>query len=79
MIPARISNRQGRAALVDGIPFALPIVCAPSPALMAAFTIDGDKAGDLLPGTELFPLRLWTGRGVLMTRSYLKITCTSLN
>ncbi len=66
MIPHRVASRQGRAALVDGIPFELPVVCAPSPVLMAAFTIDARKAADLFPGTEIFPLRLWNGRGVLM-------------
>jgi hypothetical protein len=66
MIPRRLSSRQGRAALVDGIPFALPVVCAPSPALMAAFSIDAGKAALLLPGTEIFPLRLRNGRGLLM-------------
>ena len=66
MIPRRIKSRTGRVARVDGIPFELPIVCAPSPALMAAFTIDAERARTLLPGTELFPLRLWNGRGVLL-------------
>ena len=66
MIPHRVSSRLGRAALVDGIPFELPVVCAPSPVLMAAFTIDARKAAALLPGTEIFPLRLWNGRGLLM-------------
>jgi hypothetical protein len=65
-IPARVRKQQGRAALVDGIPFQLPVVCAPSPVLMAAFTIDADRAAALLPGTEIFPLRLWNNRGVLM-------------
>ncbi|MGE0451623.1 MAG: acetoacetate decarboxylase family protein [Vicinamibacterales bacterium] len=65
-IPRRLTRRQGRAALVDGISFELPVVCAPSPVLMAAFTIDARKAAALLPGTEIFPLRLWSGRGVLM-------------
>ena len=66
MIPRRITSRKGRVAMVDGIPFELPIVCAPSPALMAAFTIDADRARPLMPGTEIFPLRLWNGRGVLL-------------
>lgn len=65
-IPRRLSSRQGRVALVDGIPFELPVVCAPSPALMAAFSIDASKAALLLPGTEISPLRLWNGRGLLM-------------
>lgn len=66
LIPRRLTRRKGRAALVDGIAFDLPVVCAPSPVLMAAFTIDARKAAALLPGTEVFPLRLWSGRGVLM-------------
>ena len=66
LIPRRVTSRQGRAALVDGIPFKLPVVCAPSPVMMAAFTIDARKAAALLPGTEVFPLRLWSGRGLLM-------------
>jgi hypothetical protein len=65
-IPTRVTRQQGRAALVDGIPFRLPVVCAPSPVLMAAFTIDAARAATLLPGTELFPLRLWNNRGLLM-------------
>jgi len=66
MIPRRIALREGRAALVDGIPFRLPVVCAPSPVLMAAFTVDARKAAALMPGTEIFPLRLWNNRGLLM-------------
>ena len=65
-IPERIANRHGRRALVDGIPFELPVVCAPSPVLMAVFTIDAQQAAVLLPGTELFPLRLWNDRGLLV-------------
>ncbi len=65
-IPARIQRQKGRWALVDGIPFELPVVCGRSPALMAAFTIDATRAAALLPGREIFPLRLWNNRGVLM-------------
>ncbi|MGE3401818.1 MAG: acetoacetate decarboxylase family protein [Vicinamibacterales bacterium] len=65
-IPERVLRQQGQRALVDGIPFELPVVCAPSPVLMAAFTIDGDKAAALLPGKELFPVRLLNGRAVLL-------------
>lgn len=65
-IPARIQRQKGRRALVDGIPFELPVVCGRSPALMAAFTIDASKAAALLPGREIFPLRLWNNRGVLL-------------
>jgi hypothetical protein len=51
---------------VDGIPFALPVVCEKSPVLMAAFTIDASRAEALLPGREMFPVRLWNGRGLLV-------------
>lgn len=75
-IPARIQRQKGRWALVDGIPFEMPVVCGRSPALMAAFTIDASKAAALLPGRELFPLRLWNNRGVLMivVINYLQTT-----
>ena len=65
-IPERIKRQRGRSALVDGIPFELPVVCAPSPVLMAAFTVDAERAAALLPGTELFPVRLWNNRGLLL-------------
>jgi Acetoacetate decarboxylase (ADC) len=75
-IPARLDRQRGRWALVDGIPFELPVVCGRSPALMAAFTIDASKATALLPGREIFPLRLWNNRGVLMivVINYLQTT-----
>lgn len=65
-IPERITRQQGRSALVDGIPFQLPVVCAPSPVIMAAFTIDLRKAAAVMPGRELFPLQLPNDRGVLL-------------
>ncbi len=65
-IPARIDDESGRYSLVDGIPFQLPVASHHSPALMAAFSIDGDAAASLLPGKELHPLRLPGGRGVLL-------------
>lgn len=65
-IPERVTRQEGRSALVDGIPFQLPVVCAPSPVMMAAFTIDAHKAAAVLPGRELFPLQLWNDRGVLL-------------
>lgn len=64
-IPARLTRQAGRYSLVDGIPFALPIRCDQSPVLMAVFTIDADKAQALMPGNEIFPLRLWK-RGLLV-------------
>jgi hypothetical protein len=43
----------------------MPVGTGGSPALMAAFPIDADRARDLLPGQELHPLR-FRGRGVLV-------------
>lgn len=52
-------------AVVDGIPFTLPVYCKETPVLFAAFTIDADAAAGLLPGRELAPLRIWN-RGLLV-------------
>ena len=57
--PARIQRQTGRYALVDGIPFNLPVNCDESPVLMAIFPINADKAAQLIPGNEIYPLRLW--------------------
>lgn len=59
MIPRRIRRQAGRQALVDGIPFALPVSSEHTPALMAVFPINADKARDLIPGNEIHPFRLW--------------------
>lgn len=64
-IPARQKRLAGRHALVDGIPFRMPVDSADSPALMAAFSIDLQAARQLLPGNEVHPLRLWN-RGLLV-------------
>lgn len=61
-IPARVRRSAGRYALVDGIPFQLPVDSSDTPALMAAFTVDADRAADMLPGNELHPVRLPGGR-----------------
>jgi hypothetical protein len=63
--PKRLERQAGRYSLVDGIPFQLPVNSERTPALMAAFSIDADKAKALLPGNELHPLRLWK-RGLLV-------------
>lgn len=63
--PKRLEEQAGRYALVDGIPFQLPVNSFKSPALMAAFSIDADKAAALMPGNELHPFRLWN-RGLLV-------------
>ena len=57
--PARIAQQAGRWALVDGIPFQMPVYCRKSPALFAVFTINAEKARKLIPGNEIHPLRLW--------------------
>ncbi len=61
----RLKRQAGRYALVDGVPFQLPISSQATPAFMAAFTIDADRARELLPGNELHPLKLF-GKGVLI-------------
>jgi hypothetical protein len=57
--PARIRQQEGRCALVDGIPFRMPVYCRNSPALFAVFKINPDKARKLIAGNEIHPLRLW--------------------
>jgi hypothetical protein len=63
--PARQDRLAGRYALVDGIPFSMPVNSEQSPALMAAFSIDLDAARSLMPGNEVHPFRLWN-RGLLV-------------
>jgi hypothetical protein len=65
-LPARQERQAGRHALVDGIPFTLPVDSRHAPAIMAAFPIDADRAAALLPGNEVHPLRLPGGRGLLV-------------
>ena len=64
-VPARQHRLEGRHALVDGIPFTMPINSEQSPALMAAFSIDLDAARALIPGNEVHPFQLWK-RGLLV-------------
>ena len=63
--PARLDRQSGRWALVDDIPFRMPVYCRNSPALLAIFPIDADKARVLIPGSEIHPLRLWD-KGLLV-------------
>jgi hypothetical protein len=64
-IPKRLERQTGRYALVDGIPFRLPVNCRRSPALFAVFPINADRARRLLPGNEIHPMRLWK-KGLLV-------------
>jgi hypothetical protein len=65
-IPRRQRRLKGRDALVDGIPYVMPINAEDSPALFAGFSIDADRAARLLPGGEVHPFRLPNGRGALI-------------
>lgn len=53
-------------ALVDGIPYVMPISAKNSPALMAGFSCDWEKANALIPGNEIHALRLPNGKAVLL-------------
>lgn len=64
-VPSRQRRLTGRHALVDGIPFTMPVGSVHSPALMAAFSIDAEAAKKLMPGNELHPFKLWN-RGLLV-------------
>jgi hypothetical protein len=65
-LPDRLRRQSGRHALVDGIPFELPIDSSRTPALMAAFPIDAARAAEMMPGEELHPLRVSPRHGVLL-------------
>jgi hypothetical protein len=62
----RIERLRGRHALVDGIPFSLPVDSQDTPALMAAFPISASRAAELIPGEEVHPLRLGGDIGLLV-------------
>ena len=65
-IPKRIKRYETTHPLVDNIPYTLPVNARKSPALMAGFSCDWQKANDLLPGNEIHALRLPNGRGALL-------------
>lgn len=64
LIPRRVKWTQGQFSMVDGIPFRMPVASRNTPMLIAAFSIDADKARAILPCGELHPFRLWN-RGVM--------------
>ena len=65
-VPKRIKDYQGRYAMVDGITFTLPVNAEHSPAFMAGFLCDYEKAKAVLPGNELHPVRAFGGKAVFM-------------
>lgn len=62
----RIERLRGRHALVDGIPFSLPIDSDDTPALMAVFPISAARAADIIPGEEVHPFKLVGDVGLLV-------------
>lgn len=64
-VPKRQERLRGRHAYVDGIRFVMPVESRNSSAMIAAFSIDWDKARALIPPGDVHPFRLWN-RGVLM-------------
>lgn len=65
-VPKRIKSYAGRYALVDDIPYRMPVYAHESPALMVGFSCDYKKANALLPGNELHALRLPNGRAAFV-------------
>jgi hypothetical protein len=65
-IPRRLQQYEGRYSLIYDIPFQVPIATRDAQAQMACFTCDYEKVNDLLPGNELYAVRLPNGRAVLV-------------
>jgi hypothetical protein len=65
--PRRIAQQTGRYALVDDIPFLMPVQGIRSSAILAAFPCDPDKARVLLQGNEVHPFVLWNKALLLVT------------
>lgn len=63
----RLKQQTGLYSLVDGIPFQLPVNSEHTPALMAVFPINADRAKELMPGKEVHPLRLWNKALLVIT------------
>ncbi len=64
-IPARLERQKGLYALVDGIPFHLPVNSEKTPALMAIFTINAERAKTLMSAKEIHPF-LFGNQGLLV-------------
>src|SRR5260221_812668 len=65
--PRRIARQTGRHALVDDIPFQMPVQGIKSAAMLAAFSVDPVKARVLLQGNEIHPFVLWNKALLLVT------------
>lgn len=65
-VPNRIKKYAGRFAMVDNIPYTMPIAARKSPALMAGFYCDYNKAKQVLPGNQLHPLKFLNGKAAFM-------------
>ncbi|MGS2721524.1 acetoacetate decarboxylase family protein [Paraglaciecola aestuariivivens] len=65
-VPKRIKDYAGQKALVDGIPFTLPVEAIDSPAFMAIFPCDYAQAKRFLPA-NIHPLRLWKSALLVVT------------
>lgn len=65
-MPKRIKQYAGRFSLVDDIPFKLPVAATNSPALMAIFPINAEKAKAFLP-KGVHPFRLWNSGLLIVT------------
>ena len=65
--PARIARQAGRFALVDDIPFQMPVQGIKSSTILAAFPCDPVKARVLLQGNEVHPFVLWNKALLLVT------------
>jgi hypothetical protein len=59
LMPSRLAREDNKYALVDGIPFRLPVRAQRLQALMAAFPVDRDAAQALLPDADVRAARLW--------------------
>ena len=65
-VSRRVKDYTGRYAFVDGISFTLPVQAKHSPALMAGFFCNYQKAQALLPGNELHAVKYINGKAVFM-------------
>jgi hypothetical protein len=75
-MPERIKRQWGRQAVVDGIPFDLPVDSQDAAALVAVFPVNYEGAAALMPGNEIHPLRLW--RSALLVIAVVNYRATDI-